>query len=768
MRFGRVITVLVPAMGAALLVGPSAQASPPVANGRLEVSVVSSAPDQVSGGDARLHVTVPPSMRPEDVAVLVNGDDQRESFGLLPGTRTLSGVVDGLALGTNTVEVRRDNPGRGRPPQQRVELTNFPITGPIFSGEHQYPFVCNTESQGLGQPIVDDPTSGTRVVDASGAVIGYSRDCTVQTRVDMRYLSASGGWQEPPSDGSIPDDATMITAADGTEVPLLVRWERGTINRFIYSLAVPVPWGSEADDPFDPEVWNGAAIYRFDGGVAIGHTQGRVSQSAMLYQDGLTEGYAILHSSGTRTSTHYNLQLGGETALMVKERFVELVDVPRYTVGIGGSGGAIQQYVYAQNHPGLIDAAIPQLSYPDMVTQAVHVGDCELLEHYMDRLSVNPLWATWSNRTLLEGMNASDTVSNPFTGKPGNTECINGWRGLSPLALNPNFGSAPNQESFEPQAAIASTEWSHFADIVNIVGRADDSYARNYWDNVGVQYGLESVASGAISPEEFLWVNGSIGGWKNEPDMVQEGFPFLPGAPPSDFDPWSARNQVFSKDPLTDPAPRQQGDLLAMQAVYESGLVFRGDIDIPVLDVRPYLESVLDMHNSHQSFASRQRMLNADGDASNQVIWFIDGPGNVDITPMALDVVDEWMANIAAKPNKKVAANAPAGAVDQCFEKTGTLIAAGPGVWDGILDDESDGACTQRFPLYSTSRQVAGGPIEQSYFKCALIDVQTAVERGIYGQWTPSPQQQTTLQRIFPDGVCDYAQPDQGLPSGWR
>jgi hypothetical protein len=529
-----------------------------------------------------------------------------------------------------------------------------------------------------------------------------------------------------------------------------------------------VPWGYEPDDPFDPQVWNGAAIYRFDGGVAIGHTQGRVSQGAMLYQDGLTKGYAILHSSGTRTSTHYNLQLGGETALMVKERFVELVDVPRYTVGIGGSGGAIQQYVYAQNHTGLIDAAIPQLSYPDMVTQAVHVGDCELLEHYMDRLSVNPLWATWSNRTLLEGMNASDTVFNPFTGEPGNTECINGWRGLSPLALNPNFGSATNQENFEPQAAIASTEWSHFADIVNIVGRADDNYARNYWDNVGVQYGLESVASGEISPDEFLWVNGSIGGWKNEPEMVQEGFPFLPGAPPSDFDPWSARNQVFSTDPLVDPAPRQEGDMTAMQAVYESGLVFRGDIDIPVIDMRPYLESVLDMHNSHQSFASRQRMLNADGDASNQVIWFIDGPGNVDITPMALDVVDRWMANIAAKPRTSVAANAPSDAVDRCFSRDGSLIAEGAGVWDGILDDEPDGACTTRFPVYSTSRQVAGGPIEQSYFKCALIEVEDAIDRGFYGSWTPTAQERATLETIFPDGVCDYEQPDQGLPAGWR
>ena len=62
-------------------------------------------------------------------------------------------------------------------------------------------------------------------------------------------------------------------------------------------------------------------------------------------------GYAIAHSSGTRTSVHYNLQLGGETALMTKERFVERYGVPRYTVGVGGSGGAIQQYVYGQNHP---------------------------------------------------------------------------------------------------------------------------------------------------------------------------------------------------------------------------------------------------------------------------------------------------------------------------------------------------------------------------------------------------------------------------------
>ena len=49
-----------------------------------------------------------------------------------------------------------------------------------------------------------------------------------------------------------------------------------------------------------------------------------------------------------------------------------------------------------------------------------------------------------------------------------------------------------------------------------------------------------------------------------------------------------------------------------------------GDIGIPLIDWRHYLEEGLDMRNSHQSFASRQQMLHVDADASNQVVWFTD------------------------------------------------------------------------------------------------------------------------------------------------
>ena len=78
----------------------------------------------------------------------------------------------------------------------------------------------------------------------------------------------------------------------------------------------------------------------------------------------------------------------------------------RVQIGVGGSGGAIQQYVYGQNHKGLLDGGVPQYSYSDMVTQTIHVGDCELLERWADsKVIADPLsmWRTWVNRFLIEG-----------------------------------------------------------------------------------------------------------------------------------------------------------------------------------------------------------------------------------------------------------------------------------------------------------------------------------------------------------------------------
>jgi Tannase-like family of unknown function (DUF6351) len=193
-----------------------------------------------------------------------------------------------------------------------------------------------------------------------------------------------------------------------------------------------------------------------------------------------------------------------------------------------------------------------------------------------------------------------------------------------------------------------------------------------------------------------------------------------------------------------------------MNAAYREGLYFDGDIDIPIIDWRPYLEEVLDMHNSHQSFASRQRMLDHDRRASNQVIWFSERGG--DQTLEAFRVMDEWILD----------GRRPDDATDRCFTAAGAEIARGPRAWDGILNSRPDGVCTAAFPLHSTSRIVAGGPLRGGVYKCALQPVRKAIARGLYGDWTPSAEERERLEEIFPTGVCDYTKKDLGRPRPGR
>src|SRR5262249_6012065 len=148
-------------------------------------------------------------------------------------------------------------------------------------------------------------------------------------------------------------------------------------------------------------------------------------------------------------------------------------------------------------HPGLLDAAIPQYSYSDMVTQTIHVGDCELLEYYFDATDrFNPKWRDVLNRRAVEGLNASPTpaigaseaatwnglyslysllgFNRPqpapamATTPPPLTECRRAWFGLTPLVLDPTFTDVQDLDKLA-QGAVG-VEWTHWADLVNIYG----------------------------------------------------------------------------------------------------------------------------------------------------------------------------------------------------------------------------------------------------------------------------------------------------------
>ena len=691
----------------------------------------------------------------------------------------------------------------------------FPVAGALAQAipevETQYPFVCTTARHGLGQPKVDNqdrrgipvaaedargeyPRNARGYPTAEARIVGWSRDCAVDAQYRYYYRTRAGAWKWVNTLTAVPSDSVAsVTTSEGRSVPFLVRLERGTVDRFIYSVAMLVPPGETDPRSPDRSLWNRRLLFSLQGGVAIGHTQGSWSESAALHEGALRQGYAVVNSTGLRTNTHYNLLRGGRTAVMLKAHFVATHGEPLYTIAVGGSGGAIQQYVYQQNHPGLFDGGVPQYSYPDMVTQTIHTGDCELLEHYFERTAAsNPRWRDVKERAKVLGLNAE---RRPFlsagdrkqfnelyrlyaragvptpTGWDGDdeipmTECRPGWYGLTPLSMNPTFTNVADVDALADD--VSGIRWTHWEDARDVYGVDERGWARQTWDNVGVQYGLAAVASGAIAPEEFLHLNAFVGGWKHASEMTAEGCPFVESkcADPAEFDPWSSRQMKLS--PGGDrPAPRTEGDLVAIRNAWERGHVFRGRVNIPIIDWRHYLEHQLDMHNTQQSFASRRRIDRAMGHHRNQLVWFTDarpGEAQADHTLEAFGVLDEWILKIRANPAGGVAGNRPPKAVDRCWRTDGSLIAEGDQVWAGTVDGEPAGPCTRAFQTHSTSRIEAGAPRTGDVFKCRTMPVRTAVARGMYGLWRPTRPQVARLEQIFPTGVCDYTQPGAGEP----
>ncbi len=635
---------------------------------------------------------------------------------------------------------------------------------PVYSGPLQYPFACDGEDSGLGQPLVDNQDGyGIEIyaLDAHGkktsARLGFSKDCLHRTQVKYYYNRAGTNRFYPLEQAD--NDIARITVAD-REIDFIIRSESGTINRFIYNIAT---LRGPDDQPQAPDMthWNRQLIYQFRGGVGIGFRQGRLRDTDLPERriEQLRQGYALAYSSGNQTSNHYNIWLAEETALRVKRQFSALYATPEFTLGIGGSGGAIQQYLIGQNGTDLLDAGVALYAYPDMLTQTIYAFDCELLEYYFDQTA--PKTWNWPARRKIAGLNSIYDIQDSRTwlyelamiiqGRIphwplGGSECSLSWRGLTPLVNNPRF--IHFSPRFSPQVA-RQVHWTHWEELRHIYGVNDTGYARQTWDNVGVQYGLQALRRGQVTADTFMHLNANIGGWKPPAQMRQERFWHLNGDDDLfAFSPWSHHNMQLSPDQGRTPAARTQGDAAAIQAAVQAGLVFTGELSIPVIDLRHYLEPTLDMHHSSAAFSTRLRLLQR-GYADNQLIWMTVKPH--DPVPEALELLLQWL-----REGKR-----PLTAQDSCFGESGQLLAAGNDVWDGAWNGKPSGPCMQRYPIYGTPRSVAGEDLRGDLFKCSLISVDAALSQGLYA---PADMQshRTQLQHIFPDGVCNYSVPGLG------
>ena len=101
----------------------------------LAIAVLSSRPDAITGGNARVRVTAPADIPLSQIRVTLNGADVTGQLPVIDIGR--EGVVRGLTASTNQIQATA-------PEVQPavLTLTNHPQTGPLFSGTQQQPYVC--------------------------------------------------------------------------------------------------------------------------------------------------------------------------------------------------------------------------------------------------------------------------------------------------------------------------------------------------------------------------------------------------------------------------------------------------------------------------------------------------------------------------------------------------------------------------------------------------------------------------------------------------
>jgi hypothetical protein len=582
-------------------------------------------------------------------------------------------------------------------------VRNYPRQGPVFSGPHQQPFVCETAKFTI-------PVIGGTLGDPLDA------DCTVAPRVDYFYRTTAGHWATWPA-GATSYPADLARTDEGT--PFIVRMETGSADRAVVQTSLlHDPLNDPAPTPTRRSPgWNGRAIFTLGGGCAggwyrSGSTTGGVTDAFLLGR-----GYALMSSSLNVFGQNCNDLTAAESAMMTKELFVEHYGRPEYTVGFGCSGGSYQAHQITDNYPGVFDGIIVGCSFPDVGFGTVtFISDAWLLDSYFTSRTTVP-W-TQEQKRQVSGFATYATLPS---------------MAISAGRIDPrrNCDIIPPAQRYDPVGNPRGVRCDVYDHTITAYG-ADPAtgFARRPLDNVGVQYGLGVLKSGVITADQFLDLNQRIGGFDADANLV--------------------------------PA-RTVADPQAVRAAYRTGRLTSGGgglKDVPIIDYRAYFDSQSygDIHVRYHTFSMRARLEKANGTAANQVSLLEDAKYGLFSTdsPLlrhAVDEMDRWLTRLAADGSSrpridKIVAARPSDLKEGCRGPSGFI--AQP------LDRDPSSQCEQLFPSASFPREVAGAGVAADVIKCRLHDpVRSEYPGFTAAQWA-------RLRAIFPTGVCDYSQPGIG------
>ncbi len=739
-----------------------------------QIRTLSNRADLVSDGDVLVELTLPEGASLSTLKVDVDGRDVSSSFALRSG-RVL-GLVTGLAVGRNVISARTEGSSTGE-----LVVTNAPRGGPILSGAQINPFYCATPTP---QPM-NGNVPATNASGLSGQPVDAK--CNIPTEFKLYYRTTAANCSfalpdpspavsptattapapaTPPANpcfkpfdpaAAAPADLATTTTGAGLTVPYVVRVERGTMNRGIYDVAVlydaTKPWTATA-----PQAqWNRKILFQFGASTGQPRRQAR-PQIAWTNDAALSRGFMVVGNSMSDSAQNSNRVMVTETVMMMKEHLADAYGEVRHTIGTGCSGGSIVSNMNASIAPGQLDGITISCAYPDSDTAGIEVGDCVLLVEAYQK----PAWTALAGGMTQAQLNAKKAAIN---GHPDQTGC-HGWynafggnakagtyfartvpsanNATGAIAQSPtltNNCQLPNAAVYDPVSNPGGPRCNTWSWSESIYGKVPGTaFARDTRDNIGVQYGLKALQSGAITAEEFVTLNESIGGLDRDSNLI---------------------------------AARNAADREALDISYRSGIVLSGKqlAKTAVIDMRGWDDSALlrppgnaappasPIHFVWRSFAIRERLDREFGNHDNQVLWRFGRNGLTPSAEMSLEALltmDNWLTAIKADTGnapieQKVRSAKPAEAFDYCLLSDDTAQAT-------KVTDKARCDADMFLKPSASPRQVAGGPLAENVLKCQLKPLAFTD----YGVVAFTALQQSRLAAVFPTGVCDWSKPGVG------
>jgi hypothetical protein len=669
--------------------------------------VLSNRADLVSGGDVLLRLRKP--AQSGKVRVTLNGRNVSKRF-----RRHRIVLLTGLRAGRNVVKATAP-----RARMARIVVTNHPNGGPVFSGPVNAAYDCQDTAR--------------------------DQWCNEPARYSFLYKPRSSQTLKPYDPANPPGDVDTTRTDHGVEVPFVVRREDGHQDRDRYTILTLFRPGQKWTARQPQPQWNHKLLIPHGGGCGASYAPAEpplqdasgtldglpVKPAQDTYVAALARGFAVLSTALANTGHNCNVAHNAESLMMAKERLVEQYGTLRYTIGTGCSGGSVAQHTVANAYPGIYQGLITTCSYPDVMSPGAQFADYHLLRKYFEDPS---RWAP--------GVLWSPTQMADVEGHLTHLNAVTGDEGLFKSAINPEepCPGVPAPVAGDPRTRFDSdtnpggVRCGILDLMVNQLGRrpaqawgpqekaVGHGFAGIPFANSGIQYGLNALLGGRITPAQFVDLNAKLGGLDVNADPIEA---------------------------------RTSGDLASVANAYRTGLLNEFDNTSQVAMINHGGPDPGIAHDYSHAVWSDLRLQRSQGHTDNRVEWFGPTPllGDLRWPVEAFTRMDQWLTAVEQDRRsvplaRKIVERRPAQLKDRCLA-------------DGIPGLVCQGDLVRT--NLSTPRQEAGGPVTNDVLACR----RTPLDRSSYKLLGAVPVTFTdaewaTLQKVFPDGVCDWSKPGVG------